>query len=199
MNDRRRSNGRGGAISPRHRAAGQQDPPHLLALKRVSMAGATAFLAINLWTGAPLLAVWVGSQVGDQTTLTMTAAFVVLRVLAVLVAAMALALTWLNNTYDELIGRPRTERRVPWLRSTRAEAEGHWERGRVPCRCGCRLPVLGTRIGHMHQRRRIYRRTRSCSASSAVSSRSTAEHSQRRQLATTRSIVRFQTLHATCP
>src|ERR1039458_3622852 len=32
---------------------------------------------------------------------------------------------WLNNTYDELIGRPRTERRVPWLRSMLAEAEGH--------------------------------------------------------------------------
>jgi hypothetical protein len=27
-------------------------------------------------------------------------------------------LTWLNNTYDELIGRPRTERRVPWLHRT---------------------------------------------------------------------------------
>ena len=93
MNNPRSSNGRGGAISPDHRGAGQRDPPHFLALKRVTMAGATAFLAINLWTGAPLLAVWVGSQVGDQTTLTMTAAFVVLLVLAVLVAVMALALT----------------------------------------------------------------------------------------------------------
>jgi len=89
------------------------------------MAAATAFISINLWTGAPLLALWVGSQVGDQTTLTMKAVFVVLIVLAVLVVAMAVALTWLNNTYDELIGRPRIERRVPWLRSMRAEAEGH--------------------------------------------------------------------------
>jgi hypothetical protein len=90
----------------------------------VAMAGASAFLAINLWTGAPLLALWVGSQVGDQTTLPMTAAFVVLVVLAALVAAMALALTWLNNAYDELVGRPRTRRRVAWLRSMRAEADG---------------------------------------------------------------------------
>jgi hypothetical protein len=88
------------------------------------MAGTSAFLAINLWTGAPLLALWVGSQVGDQTTLTMTAAFVVLLVLAALIVAMALALTWLNNAYDELVGRPRTQRRVAWLRSMRAEAEG---------------------------------------------------------------------------
>ena len=89
------------------------------------MAAATAFLSINIWTGAPLLALWAGSQVGNQTTLTMTAVFVVLIVLVMLVAAMAVALTWLNNTYDELIGRPRVERRVPWLRSMRAEPEGH--------------------------------------------------------------------------
>ena len=46
-------------------------------------------------------------------------------VLAVLVFALAVALTWLNNTYDELIGRPRVERRAPSLRSMRAESEGH--------------------------------------------------------------------------
>jgi hypothetical protein len=67
----------------------------------------------------------VGSQVSGQTVLSIKAVFVVILVFAVLVAAMAVALTWLNNTYDELIGRPRIERRVPWLRSMRAEAEGH--------------------------------------------------------------------------
>jgi hypothetical protein len=104
--------------------AEEAEPPRFMVLKRVTMAGATAFIAINLWTGAPLLAVWVGSQVGDQSTLTMKAVFVVMLVLGVLVAMMAVALTWLNNTYDELTGRPRTERRAPWLRSMRAEAEG---------------------------------------------------------------------------
>lgn len=89
------------------------------------MAAATAFLSINLWTGAPLIALWVGSHSSDDTVLSMHAVFVVVLVLAVLVFAMAMALTWLNNTYDELVGRPRTERRAPWLRSMRAEAEGH--------------------------------------------------------------------------
>ncbi len=112
-------------ISPGHGDVGRQDPPRSTTFKRLTMAAATAFLSINLWTGAPLLALWVGSQVGDQNTLSMTAVFVVLLVLAVLVAAMAVALTWLNNTYDELIERPQVERRVPWLRSMRAEAEGH--------------------------------------------------------------------------
>jgi len=89
------------------------------------MAAATAFISINIWTGAPLLALWVGSQVSDQQVLSMKAVFVVVLVYAVLVVAMAVALTWLSNTYDELIGRPRTERRLTWLRSMRAEAEGH--------------------------------------------------------------------------
>jgi hypothetical protein len=50
---------------------------------------------------------------------------VVVVVLAVLVFAMALLLTWLNNVYDELTGRQRVERRSAWLRSMRAESERH--------------------------------------------------------------------------
>jgi hypothetical protein len=96
-----------------------------MTLKRVAMAAATAFVSINIWTGAPLLAVWVGSQISDQKVLSIKAVAAVVVVLAVLVFALAVALTWLNNTYDELIGRPRVERRPPWMRSMRAEAEGH--------------------------------------------------------------------------
>ena len=118
---------RDAAVSQPHHAPRQVDPPRFMTLKRLTMAGATAFLAINLWTGAPLLALWAGSQVEGETSLTMRALLVVIVVLLALVVAMTLALTWLNNRYDELIGRPRGERRVPWLRSMRAEAEGHVE------------------------------------------------------------------------
>ncbi len=107
-----------------HRAAEQGDLPRFVTVKRVSMAAATAFLSINIWTGAPLLALWVGSQVSGQSVLSMKAVLVVLLVLAVLVVGLAIALTWLNNTYDQLIGRPRSERRAPWLRSMRAESGG---------------------------------------------------------------------------
>jgi hypothetical protein len=96
-----------------------------MTLKRVAMAAATAFVSINIWTGAPLVALWVGSQASDQKVLSIKAVAAVVVVLAVLVFALAVALTWLNNTYDELIGRPRIERRPPWMRSMRAEAEGH--------------------------------------------------------------------------
>jgi hypothetical protein len=93
------------------------------ALKRVAMAAATALVAINIWTGAPLLALWVGSRVVGKTVLSMRAVLVVVVVLAVLVFGLTAVLIWLNNTYDELIGRSRAERRSPWLRSMRAEAE----------------------------------------------------------------------------
>jgi hypothetical protein len=97
--------------------------PRFMTLKRVAMAAATALVAINIWTGAPLLALWVGSRVVGKTVLSMRAVLVVVVVLAVLVFGLAAILIWLNNTYDELIGRPRVERRSPWLRSVREEAE----------------------------------------------------------------------------
>jgi hypothetical protein len=96
-----------------------------MTIKRAAMAGVTAFITANIWTGGPLLSLWVGSQVDHERVLSMTAVGVVVAVLAVLEFVLAVALTWLNNVYDELIGRPRTERRATWLRSMRAEAEGH--------------------------------------------------------------------------
>jgi len=99
--------------------------PRVVTVKRLAIAAASAFLSINLWTGAPLLALWVGSHSSDDTVLSMQAVFVVVLVLAALVSVMTIALLWLNNVYDELIGRPQGERRMPWMRSMRAEAEGH--------------------------------------------------------------------------
>jgi len=102
-----------------------REQPRLPTLKRVAMAAATAFVAANIWTGCPLLALWIGSMAVGKQTLSMGAVGIVVVVLAVLVFAMALLLTWLNNVYDELTGRHRVERRSAWLRSMRAESERH--------------------------------------------------------------------------
>jgi hypothetical protein len=91
--------------------------------KRVLMAGATAFLAVNLWTGAPLLALWVGSKVVGRQTLSMQAVFVVVIVLAALLDPMTIALTRLNSAYDRLVGRPEGEDRLAWLRSMNTQRE----------------------------------------------------------------------------
>ncbi len=98
--------------------------PHV-SPRLLGMAAATAFVTSNIWTGAPLLALWVGSQFVGQRALSMTAVGIVVVVLAVLEFALTLLLTWLNNTYDDMSGRPRVERRARWLRSMRAEDEGH--------------------------------------------------------------------------
>ena len=100
-----------------------QERPRHLALKRAALAAATAFLAINLWTGAPLLALWVGSQVVGETVLSMRAVFVVVIVLAVLVFTIAVALAWLNGAYDRLTGRAPSQSRLKWLRSFNVEDE----------------------------------------------------------------------------
>ena len=94
-------------------------------LRRVVLTAASSLVAVNIWTGCPLLALWIGSISTGQRYLSMTAMFIVVIVLAAEVFAMAAALTWLSTSYDELIGRPPPERRATWLRSMRAEEERH--------------------------------------------------------------------------
>jgi hypothetical protein len=97
-----------------------------MALKKIGLITASALCSINLWTGAPLFAVWVGSKVqGDLSNLSMTAVFSVVVVLAAMVFLLAWALTWINAKYDDLAGRPSAARHTsPWLRSMRDEREG---------------------------------------------------------------------------
>jgi hypothetical protein len=96
-----------------------------MALKKMGLVTASALCSINLWTGAPLFAVWVGSKVqGSFNSLSMTAVFAVIAILAVTVFALGYVLTWLNNKYDELTGRPAVARQTsPWLRSMRDERD----------------------------------------------------------------------------
>jgi hypothetical protein len=96
-----------------------------MALKKIGIVSASAICSINLWTGAPLFAIWVGSKVqGNLNNLSMTAVFSVVLVLAATVFLLAFILTWLNNKYDDLIGRPPAARQTsPWLRSMRDERE----------------------------------------------------------------------------
>ncbi len=101
-----------------------------MALKKIGLITASAVCSINLWTGAPLFAVWVGSKVqGNLNNISMTALFTVVVVLAMCVFALAFVLTWLNNRYDDLTGRPATARQTsPWLRSMRDERDGDVQR-----------------------------------------------------------------------
>jgi hypothetical protein len=109
----------------------ERERPSLFSLKRTCLAVGTALVSINAWTGAPVLAVWVGSRfegwVGGSGTgggTTMRAVFVVVVTLALLELALIVALTRLSAAYDELTGRPHAARQTsPWLRSMRGERE----------------------------------------------------------------------------
>jgi Na+-transporting methylmalonyl-CoA/oxaloacetate decarboxylase gamma subunit len=96
-----------------------------MALKKMGLVTASALCSINLWTGAPLFAIWVGSKVqGSFNTLGMTAVFSVVAILAITVFGLGYVLTWLNAKYDELTGRPAAARQSsPWLRSMRDERD----------------------------------------------------------------------------
>ena len=92
--------------------------------KRALLASLSAVVAVNIWTGCPLFAVWVGSRAVGSSGLSMGAVFLVVGVLAAGEIALTLALTWLSARYDELTGRPPAARRTsPWLRSMRGERE----------------------------------------------------------------------------
>jgi hypothetical protein len=106
----------------------RDDAPAYLLPKRLALTSLTALVAVNIWTGFPLLALWVGSrtvpQRGSDSGVSMASVFVVVAVLAILAFAGVYALTWMSSKYDELTGRPIEARRTsPWLRSMRGERE----------------------------------------------------------------------------
>jgi hypothetical protein len=101
-------------------------PPGLAtSLKKIGLVVASALVTINIWTGAPLFSVWVGSKIqGSTTNLSMGAVFAVIGLLAALVTLLAWLLGNINAAYDDLTGRPHKHRKTsPWLRSMRGERE----------------------------------------------------------------------------
>ncbi len=110
-------------VPPDTAGASTDAPTRFLTLKRTLMAAATAFLTINLWTGSPLLALWLGSQVGEQQTLSLKPILVVILTLTALTLAISVALGWLEARYRRLVGLPLRENRLTWLRSFNAQSE----------------------------------------------------------------------------
>lgn len=78
--------------------------------------------ALNVWTGSPAFALWVGARVQGDGPLTMGTVFAVVAVFALLSLALGYALSWLGAVYDGLAGHAPTARQhVSWLRSMRGE------------------------------------------------------------------------------
>src|SRR5262245_9400153 len=114
--------GSGGGVAAEDR---KSVDPHLEA-KKVSIVIATALAAVNLWSGAPLLAIWIGSHAQGVKVLSLRGVVTVLVVLGALAFLLAWALSWLHAKYDELTGRPPTLTRTsPWHRRMQGELDEH--------------------------------------------------------------------------
>ena len=91
-------------------------------MRRLLLTMLMALLSLNIWTGSPLLAVWVGSRVQGESGPSMGAIFVVVVVLATCVIGLTFALAAVGAAHDRLTGRPAgTREPAPWLRSMRGE------------------------------------------------------------------------------
>jgi hypothetical protein len=96
------------------------------ALKKVALTTGATLASINIWTGAPLLALWIGSRAfySAPEGLTLGAVSFVVVVMGIFEFLLLVVLTRLNAAYDELIGRPLEARRTsPWLRMERTLRE----------------------------------------------------------------------------
>ena len=114
------------------KASERRPRPRRLNVKKTGLAIAATLVSVNMWTGAPVLALWVGSRAVSSPGLTLGAFWVVLAVLAAVEGILVVVLTLLHAAYDELTGRPMDARRTsPWLRSMRGEREDI-RRTRVP-------------------------------------------------------------------
>ena len=93
------------------------------ALKRVGLLSGMALTTVNIWTGSPLMALWIGSRVvSGSGQATLGAIAVVAIVIAALSLLLIRVLGALQEAYDELTGTRRSIRRhTPWLRSSRGE------------------------------------------------------------------------------
>jgi predicted secreted protein len=92
-------------------------------LKPILLAAAMAFLALNVWTGSPLLAVWIGSKVqGEESQPSMGAFAVVILALVAFSVGLYQLLKLTMHAYREATGTTPTVRtHAPWLRSMRGE------------------------------------------------------------------------------
>lgn len=105
-------------------------PPRFFKLKRLGLAIAGALANINIWTGAPALALWVGAQTHEWagsrapgTGVSMQSILIVVVALGVLELALVQLVARVSDAYDKLTGRRQARRRSPWLRSLSGERD----------------------------------------------------------------------------
>jgi hypothetical protein len=90
-------------------------------LKRVGLAALIGLVGINVWTGSPLLGLWIGSRVQGSGPPSMAAVAVVFVTFIAISILLVKVLARLQAAYDDATGAPTVRQHVPWLRSMRGE------------------------------------------------------------------------------
>ena len=91
-------------------------------VERTLLAALSTLVSLNLWTGGPLLAIWVGSRVqASAGLLSMSAVAATIGVLIVVTLVLYRLLLMLNARYNAVIGRRERRRQAPWLKPMSGE------------------------------------------------------------------------------
>jgi len=89
---------------------------------RIVLGILTTLISVNMWTGGPLFALWVGSRVQAAIgQLSMTAVGATVGVLIVETFVLYELLAVLSARYDQVIGRTRRRRQAPWMKPMTGE------------------------------------------------------------------------------
>jgi hypothetical protein len=89
---------------------------------RIFLGILTTLVSVNMWTGGPLFAVWVGSRVQAAVgQVSMGAIAATIGVLIVETYVLYRALSFLSQRYDDAIGRQMPRQQAAWLKPMSAE------------------------------------------------------------------------------
>jgi hypothetical protein len=93
---------------------------------RTALVCLMAVVTLNIWTGGPLLALWIGSRVQGSGPPSMLAIGLTAVSLGVVSYVMVRLLARIDALYARVAGRGSSvSRHVPWLRSMRGERPHH--------------------------------------------------------------------------
>ena len=91
-------------------------------LQRIGLVAAMSVTAVNVWLGAPLAGLWVGSRLAGDSGISMAAVAAVVIVALAVGFSLVRVLAVLGVQYERVSGIQRTvHRQLPWLRSMRGE------------------------------------------------------------------------------
>jgi hypothetical protein len=113
----------GKALAHAGMSAHQDHPRGVRAVvKRVVLGALTVLITVNLVTGGPVLALWIGSRIQLAAgQLSMAAVGATVGVLIVETFILYKALSFVTSAYNNAIGRTVPRRQLPWLKPMTGE------------------------------------------------------------------------------